>query len=589
LKDFAFLGNFVHKLENRGTNYMNNNRILKNAIILFVAMAITKLIGAALKIPLTNILGGLGMGYFSTAYSLFSPIYAVTAAALPTVIMRLTAQQAANGAGSYRNVRRIRKAGLIAAFGLGLSGCAGILIIAKPFSTYIAGSPNSLPAMLVIAPSLFFCSISAVYKGYYEGLSNMIPTAISQIIEASIKSGLGILFAILLMPLGIPYAAAGAIAAITIAEFAGLIFLWLKTRFGDIEYNSLSVPSADTHTTKLLRKRVIIKTIITDSLPIAVAALAMNLNPFIDMMTIPTIINASIINNKQFFLQNFTYGVHGGEAISDIGSFIYGSYTGITIPIFALATTVTAMVCKSALPEITSAWQQQDSHRLTHALRLLFKGTFIIGLPICFGLAALAEPILSLLYFSKPAEVLVSTPPLIALGLGGVSLLLSATLFGIFLAIGRVDLQIKLMLAGAVIKLAANIILIRSPHINVTGAAISTVACYTFIGIVGLSLLYRLLNGNKASCNKGGLKNLEITRCIVQPLVFAMLCGLTAYICYHHVFAAGHKFGVAEHTAASSEVLQLAMSIAAGALVYLTLTMISDRKYIKNMLPTKGA
>jgi stage V sporulation protein B len=517
----------------------NQSKIFKNAAILFLAMLISKLVGAALKIPLTNILGGIGMGYFSTAFSVFSPVYAVTPAALPTVIMRLTAQNVA--AGRFRDVRLIRKAGLIAAFGLGLAGSAAILAAAKPFSQYIAASPNALPAMLVIAPSLFFCSIAAVYRGYYEGLSNMLPTALSQIIEAIIKSSTGILLALMFMPAGVHYAAAAAIAGITIAEFFGLIFLFARTRLmsdgiSPAELQRAPVPQ---------RKRVIIRTLLHESLPITLAALAMNLNPFIDMLTIPSIITR----------------VYGG----DMGNFAFGSYTGITIPIFALATSITAMVCKSALPEITAAYGQKNTARLLKALRILFKGTFMVGLPICTGLAALARPILSLLYFSRPAEVAISAPPLTALGLGGVSVLLAGTLFGIFLSAGRTDLQIKLMLIGAAIKLGGNLTLVRIPQLGVTGAAISTIAAYTFISVAGLILLKRLIR-----------EDIGITRFIAQPLVFAALCGITARICYYNVFTD------------RSDLLRLAMSVAAGALVYLVLTMFTDRKYIKSFLPARN-
>jgi stage V sporulation protein B len=507
--------------------------MLTNTIILFTAMIITKLVGAMLKIPLTNILGGLGMGYFSTAQSLFSPVYAVTAAALPTVIMRLTAQNAASG--KFRNINQIRRAGLFMAFGLGLTGCIGILIIAKPFSTYIADSPNSLPALLIIAPSLLFGSLSAVYRGYYEGLSNMLPTAISQIIEAIIKSSVGIFLAMMFMPMGIPYAAAAAMAGLTIAEFFSMLFLHLRTRFSkDISGNNAPPPSI----APTMQKRVIIKTIMNQSFPITLAALAMNLNPFIDMMTIPIITD----------------------------EFTYGSYTGITMSIFALATSVTAMVCKSALPEITAAYERQNRTRLVSSLRLLFKGTFMVGLPICLGLSALAEPILSLLYFSRPDEVTVSTPPLIVLGLGGGALLLAGTLFGIFIAIGRADIQIKLMLIGAAVKYAGNQVLIRIPELGVTGAAISTVICYTVISIIGLIILKRLIK-----------PKLNLVRNIIQPMTFALLCGSTAYACYYYAFTD------------RSEVLRLAMSVAAGALVYLVLTMFTDRRYIKHFLPVSNS
>ena len=155
-----------------------------------------------------------------------------------------------------------------------------------------------------------------------------------------------------------------------------------------------------------------------------------------------------------------------------------------------------------------------------------------------------------------------STPPLIVLGIGGAPLLLSGALFGIFLAIGRVDLQIKLMITGAIIKLIGNITLIRIPHINITGAAISTVACYSVISIIGLIML------------KGIIKqDTGLTRYIVQPFIFAALCGITAYTCYNYVFTDYNSF------------MRLATSIAGGALVYLITTLIADRRHISRHLP----
>jgi stage V sporulation protein B len=537
---------------------MKNNKMLKNTIILFAALAITKLIGAVLKIPLTNIIGGLGMGYFSTAQSLFSPIYAVTAAAVPAVVMRLVAQNAA--AGRYKDVRRLRRAGLLAAVGLGLCGSAGMFIIAAPFANYIAASHDSLLPILIIAPSLFFCSVSAVYKGYYEGLSNMLPTAISQIVEAVIKSSVGIVLAVMVLSHGggAAQAAAAAIAGITISEFAGMVFLFLRGRFGKDGISDEALLASPPPQ----RKRVLIRTLLRESVPITIAALTMNLNPFIDMMTIPNIINTAVRDNARFFRSEIMFGNVGD--VGNMGNFIYGSYTGITISIFALATTVTALVCKSALPEITAAWERKDTQTLNATLRRLFKGTFMVGLPVCLGIAALAQPILSLLYFTRPVEVMVSTPPLIILGVGGVPLLLAGTLFGIFLAIGRTDLQIKLMLGGAAIKLVGNIALVRIPALNISGAALATILCYSFVSIAGLIMLRKCLKPVESP------RKLKLARHIAQPFIFAALCGITAYVCYFHIF---DEYGISNINVSGS-VMRLLTSVAGGAFVYLTLTFL---------------
>jgi len=512
---------------------------------------ITKLIGAALRIPLTNIIGGLGMGYFAVASSLFAPVYALTAAALPVVIMRMVAQNAA--AGRYRDVRRVHRAGLFAAFMLGAAGSVVMLAIAAPFAEFIADSPGSLLPIMIIAPSLLFCSVSAVYKGYYEGLSNMLPTAMSQIIEAVVKAGVGVTLAVLVLGAGggASHAAAAAIAGITVSEFAGMVFLWAKSRTGKGSFSRQELQNSPMPKAK----REVLRSFARESLPITVAALAMNLNPFIDMLTIPRLITAA-----------------GGE-----GNFVYGSYTGITIPIFAIATTLTALVCKSALPEITTAYESKNAPRLNATLSGLFKGTFVIGMPVCLGIAALAYPILSLLYFSRPEEVAVSTQPLLVLSLGAIPLLLAGALFGIFLSIGRADLQVKLMIGGAGIKLVGNYTLIGMPHVGITGAAISTILCYTFVSIAGLILLNQCLKPLKTS-----LKPLKIGRHILQPAFFALKCAGTAYFCYHRVFA--ESDALVDWLTVPSGTLRLAMSVAAGGIVYLGATMFADRKYFREFV-----
>jgi len=536
---------------------MKKGGILKNAAILFAAMFITKILSAALKIPLANILGGTGMGYFSAAYSLFSPVYALTAAALPTVIMRMTAREAALG--KYKNVRKIRKIGLFAAFALGLSGTAAMLLFAAPFSEHIANSPRSLPSMLIIAPSLFFCCFSAVYRGYYEGLSNMLPTAVSQIIEAVVKSSVGIVLAYYTVSLGysVSYAAAAAVAGVSAGELCGLLFLFARSRFFRDGITAAALKASPAPQ----KSADIIKAVITDALPVTLAALAMNLNPFIDMLTISNCVNSGVLSDNAYFLQNFTYGFQNGPALADIGDFAYGCYAGVVTSLFSLATSVTAIIGRSALPEITAAYGGGDRPGLVRNLKILFKGTLLLGLPLCFGLAALASPLLKLLYYSKPAEAGVSALPLTVLSLGGAALIISGMLFSVFLAIGRVDIQIRLMLIGAAVKLAGNLTFIKIPQLNLTGAAVSTVMCYAVVTAAGLISLKRLVP-----------EKIGITRFFAIPLGYSVACAFTAYVCYARVFAN------------MPDIARFGAAACAGAAVYGVCVLLSDGKYIKKLI-----
>ena len=127
-------------------------------------MIITKVIGALFKIPLTNIIGGIGMGYYSGAYSLYMPVFAVTAAGIPTVIIKSVAQNIA--ASRYKNTEKVLRTALVIFGTIGLLGSALIVLLAVPFSEIVAGSPQCLWAILCISPSVFLCCISSVIKGY---------------------------------------------------------------------------------------------------------------------------------------------------------------------------------------------------------------------------------------------------------------------------------------------------------------------------------------------------------------------------------------------------------------------------------------
>ena len=176
---------------------MVEKRYIKNTAILFVSMAITKIVGALFKIPLANLLGGTGMGFFSTAYGLYSPIFALTAAAVPTVIMRITARNTAIGNGRYATA--VRKYALILFTVIGALGTAAAAIFAKPFAEHVACSPESISAIFCISPAVMLCCIASVLRGYREGLSNVVPSAAASIVEALSRAvfGLGISYAVI--------------------------------------------------------------------------------------------------------------------------------------------------------------------------------------------------------------------------------------------------------------------------------------------------------------------------------------------------------------------------------------------------------
>ena len=537
------------------------NSFLKNTLILFTAMFITKIIGAVLRIPLTNMLGGIGMGYFSTAYSFFNPVYTVLAAGLPTIVTKLTAQSSV--CGKYREARKIKRASLILSFVAGFIGTAFMLLLAVPFADFAAKSSDSVWAVLMISPSVIFCCIAAAYRGYYEGLSDMLPTALSQVIESVIKAILGLGFSAIVLHLGdigkiaedkvLPYAAAAAILGVTAGEFGGTLFLILrsKLRSDGIMTEDLSKSPIAESTFEIIKK------LIVQSLPISLGAVIINLSSLIDLLTISGGIQEVFVEKSDFFLTHYPIAVKE-SGVDNIGNFVYGSYTGIVLSLFMIITSLTSLIGKSALPGIASAYECGKKDELKKQVNILLSGIFIIGLPLCMSLSLLSEPVLSLLYPLRPAEVSVSITPLSVLCAGGIPIALCSGIFSVFQATGRSDIPIKLMMTGSVVKLIFNLLFIRIPFLSFSGAALSTVVSHITVSILGIIYLNKIL---EIECRPFSLMS--------RPFIAASACAAVSAFSHYILFDM------------LNDIIRMLLSVAAGGLTYSVTLLLVDKRLIE--------
>ena len=164
--------------------------VINGAFLLAFSTLAARVIGMIYKIPLTNLIGAVGRGYFSTAYNIFTPIYLIALAGLPVSMSRLISKNMALGRYSY--VKGILRVSVKCFTVTGLAGLALFLLLAYPYAKYIAKTPNAVYSIFAIAPSLFFCCMISAIRSYYEGQSNMYPTAVSQLIEAVSRMAMGL-------------------------------------------------------------------------------------------------------------------------------------------------------------------------------------------------------------------------------------------------------------------------------------------------------------------------------------------------------------------------------------------------------------
>lgn len=186
-------GHFLEKFYFQELRILEKSKSFwKDSAILLISAVITKVFGAFFKITLTNVLGGTGMRYFSSAYGLLLPIYALSVTGLSAFISQAVARSAAMG--NFAEVKRIHRIGEISCGILGVILSVIIFVLAKPFSVQIAAQPYAVFSVLAIAPAALFGCLTAVERGYWEGLQNLTPTAVSQAIEALVNLGLGLYF-----------------------------------------------------------------------------------------------------------------------------------------------------------------------------------------------------------------------------------------------------------------------------------------------------------------------------------------------------------------------------------------------------------
>lgn len=510
--------------------------VISGAIILVMSTVLVKVIGAVFKIPLTSLIGGTGRGYFSTAYNIYTPIYAISLAGLPTAVAKLVSQNVALG--KFANVQAIRKVAGKLFFLAGTIGTLLLVAVAYPYAKYVAGTLSVIPCILTIAPSIFFCCLMSAGRGYFEGNQNMTPTAISQVIEALSKLVFGLLFAYLVMNylsdeylagstvLGVvasnkeqalsmiyPYTAAAAVLGVTAGTFFGWVYMAV--------YGRLYPPLPKCN--QKIDQKPIAKELILIAMPIVLGSLVQNLSNLID--------TATIQNRLEFALQNDTFGTiqrmynqslsMSGTVAEDIKTYLFGVYNS-ALDFKNLVPTVTLALGISALPAMSRAWTLKRKSDMATIVNTVIKYSMVVGTPIGFGMALFPSELLGLIYRGTSADIVPIAAPIVqTYGLFMFLFCVSAPLTSILQSIGKASMTVKSMAVGGVIKIVLNFVLVGNPLWNINGAPISTIACFIIIVVMNL---YCLIKETKV--------RIQVIQCFFKPVLVSAVCTIGAKILY---------------------------------------------------------
>lgn len=513
--------------------------LLNGAFVLVVATVLVKVIGALFKIPLSMLIGEVGRGYFNTAYEIYTPLYSISMAGLPVAVSRMVAKE--RTLGHFRDVRMIRRVARRLFLITGAVGTFLMLALAYPYTKFVIEYTDNIYCILAIAPSIFFCCCMSTYRGYYEGLQNMMPTAISQVIEALSKLviGLGATYVFLKIELAkftagqpvlgkvysakeqvlealYPFASAISIFGVTVGTVLGLIFLLIRHKVkgdGITKEDLASSPKPDA-------SKNIARAIIMTALPIAASSLIVNITNLIDASTIQNRLNYAVEKAPEVIKGIYaTQLAASGTSDGQIVKYLYGIYSEV-LDFKNLVPTITMTLGISAIPIISAAWARHDTKEIKVTVESAIRVTMFISLPIGFGLSAVAEPLLDMFYPAASASI--GKDIMMVYGFSVFLFAVSSPITNMLQALGRTDIPLKSMCIGAVVKIILNFVLISSPTININGAPIGSIVCYVIVVAINLISIIRIT----------GVK-INFMSVFLKPFISSVITFIVAFATYN--------------------------------------------------------
>lgn len=364
---------------------LTQENFLLQGSILAAASIIVRLIGLVYRVPLTGILGDEGNGIYSAAYSIYTILLLISSYSLPLAVSKLVSRAISRK--QYINAYFYFKCALVFAIIVGAI-VGGFSFV---FSDYLAGTLLKTPlcaySLRILSPTLFIVAIIGVFRGFFQGLGNMLPTAVSQILEQIANAVVSVVAAASLFDYGLSiktdkgnlstaYGAAGGVLGTCIGALTAMVFLiiaFYKTRpylknMIIQEKNPVKDKASDTY--KLLLMTIA---------PVILSTAVYNISDLLDQ---------SIFNN---FLYNLG---HGEEYYDSLWGIYSGKYKLLTNVPIALA----SAMASSIIPSLTASMQNNEYKSVNHKINQAIRFTMLVSIPCFAGFTVLGAPILKLLW-----------------------------------------------------------------------------------------------------------------------------------------------------------------------------------------------
>ena len=429
---------------------MSGKSFVKGAVVLSVAGIMAKCLGALYRIPFARIASDECGAIYALVYPIYNLLLALSTAGIPLAISKLVAEYEEQGKSGMS--LRILKLSLLLLASIGIVVAVALFISADWIATTVWEVPGAAISIRVITPAMIFTCIQAVFRGYFQGMQQMVPTALSQITEQFVRVTVIFAALFLLMPYGDEVTAAGATFGATVGSGMALalmltiFFLYRKKQ----KTNPLWISRMDDLAESISNSQVL-KKVVALAIPIAIGSLVLPVMQSIDSILVLSRLQA------------------GGLSLDT--SLVEFNYLGNCVqPIINLPFMITTAVAASLVPNISEALAMGQNEKVRVTFANAMQLAILIVLPATVGLMTLATPIMELLYDKPGAGVAMfwSAAVVLVVGLYQIS---AGTLQGM----GKAMVPMYSLLIGAAIKILLTFTLTAMPAVGIRGAAIGSV------------------------------------------------------------------------------------------------------------------
>lgn len=454
---------------------MKKQSFVFGAVILALSGIFCKILGAVYKIPLTNILGIEGMGVYYLIFPIYAFLLTFTSSSFTMAISKYVSKTIAENRKLF--AYKIFKASLILLLILGSIATVVLCVFSKIIAT-LQGVENAYICYLIIAPSILVVAVICAFKGYFQGLQNMVPSAIAQIIEQIFKLAVGYVLANIFISKGVLFGASGALLGITIAEictclFFTIYFFIFKSR--NRNYYKFSHSYKEEKNAKLF---TIMKEVFKMSLPFTFSSVILPMSMVIDSFLIINILK-SMMFDKSF------------------ATALLGLNSGMVNTLVGLPSTLSIAICMTIVPYITFALSKKDIEGINDKTVLAYKLTLIIAIPCTFIFAFFSPHIIKILYsgsFSNLYEYNVASSLLMLSSINVLYLAFLQISTALLQAINKAYIPVISLSVALIFKLIFEIVLIQIPSINIFGAVISNTVCYIISSAINIYYFKKNIN-----------------------------------------------------------------------------------------------